>query len=78
MIKPVINNTNVVITIAAVVVVIYGMQAAKVLLVPFLLAIFLALITIRPMLWLQDTSTSANHARDTGRTVQPGNGDIRQ
>jgi len=52
-IKPVINNTNVVITIAAVVVVIYGMQAAKVLLVPFLLAIFLALITIRPMLWLQ-------------------------
>lgn len=53
MIKPVINNTNVVITVAAVVVVIYGMQAAKVLLVPFLLAIFLALITIRPMLWLQ-------------------------
>jgi AI-2 transport protein TqsA len=52
-IKPVINNTNVVITVAAVVVVIYGMQAAKVLLVPFLLAIFLALITIRPMLWLQ-------------------------
>ena len=29
------------------------MQAAKVLLVPFLLAIFFALITIRPMLWLQ-------------------------
>ena len=53
MIKPVINNTNIVITIAAVVVIIYGMQAAKVLLVPFLLAIFLALITIRPMLWLQ-------------------------
>lgn len=29
------------------------MQAAKVLLVPFLLAVFLALIAIRPMLWLQ-------------------------
>jgi predicted PurR-regulated permease PerM len=29
------------------------MQAAKVLLVPFLLAVFLALIAVRPMLWLQ-------------------------
>lgn len=41
------------ISIAAVVVVIYGMQAASVLLVPFLMAIFLALISVRPMLWLQ-------------------------
>ena len=41
------------ISIAAVVVVIYGMQAAKVLLVPFLLAVFLAMISVRPMLWLQ-------------------------
>jgi len=40
------------ITVAAVVVVIYGMQLAKVLLVPFLIAAFLALITVRPMLWL--------------------------
>jgi len=48
-----IKNTSVVITIAAVIVIIYGMQAAKVLLVPFLLAVFFALITIRPMLWLQ-------------------------
>lgn len=40
-------------TVAAVVVVIYGMQLAKVLLVPFLIAAFLALITVRPMLWLQ-------------------------
>ena len=38
---------------AAVIVVIYGMQLAKVLLVPFLIAAFLALITVRPMLWLQ-------------------------
>jgi len=38
---------------AAIVVVIYGMQAAKVLLVPFLIAAFLALITAKPMLWLQ-------------------------
>lgn len=41
------------ISVAAVVVVIYGMQAASVLLVPFLMAVFLALITVRPMLWLQ-------------------------
>ncbi len=38
---------------AAVVVVIYGMQMMSVLLVPFLIAAFLALITVRPMLWLQ-------------------------
>ena len=40
-------------SMAAVVVLIYGMQMAKVLLVPFLIAVFLALITVRPMLWLQ-------------------------
>jgi predicted PurR-regulated permease PerM len=38
---------------AAVVVVIYGMQMMSVLLVPFLIAAFLALITARPMLWMQ-------------------------
>ena len=40
--------------LAAVVVVIYGMQMMSVLLVPFLIAVFLALITVRPMLWLQE------------------------
>jgi len=39
---------------AAIVVVIYGMQMMSVLLVPFLLAAFLALITVRPMLWMQE------------------------
>jgi predicted PurR-regulated permease PerM len=39
--------------LAAVVVVIYGMQMMSVLLVPFLIAAFLALITVRPMLWMQ-------------------------
>jgi AI-2 transport protein TqsA len=38
---------------AAVVIVIYGMQMAKNLLVPFLIAAFLALISVKPMLWLQ-------------------------
>jgi predicted PurR-regulated permease PerM len=47
------KNTNTLISAAAVVVIVYGMQAAKVLLVPFLLAVFFALITVRPMLWLQ-------------------------
>jgi len=47
------NKGTAVISIAAVIVIIYGMQMAKVLLVPFLIAAFLALITVRPMLWLQ-------------------------
>ncbi|MBT8092253.1 MAG: AI-2E family transporter [Gammaproteobacteria bacterium] len=45
--------------IAAIVVVIYGMQMAKVVLVPFLIAVFLALITVRPMLWLQKNRVPA-------------------
>ena len=47
------RNTSAVVSAAAVIVIIYGMQAAKVLLVPFLLAVFLALISVKPMLWLQ-------------------------
>jgi len=49
----------VIISLAAVVIVIYGMQAAKALLVPFLLAAFLALITVRPMLWMQKNRVPA-------------------
>jgi len=48
-----VKNSSAVLSAAAVVVIVYGMQAAKVLLVPFLLAVFLALVTLRPMLWLQ-------------------------
>ena len=44
---------------AAVVIVIYGLQMAKVLLVPFLIAAFLALITVRPMLWMQQRRVPA-------------------
>ena len=47
------RRTGAVISVAAVVVIIFGMQAARVFLVPFLLAMFVALITVRPMLWLQ-------------------------
>jgi len=47
------GNSNVIIGLAAFVVVIYGMQAASVLLVPFLVAVFLALIAVRPLLWMQ-------------------------
>jgi predicted PurR-regulated permease PerM len=47
------KNSNALISFAAVIVIVYGLQAAKVLLVPFLLAVFLALIAVRPMLWLQ-------------------------
>lgn len=41
------------IALAAVIIVAYGLQMAKGVLVPFLLAAFLALITVRPMLWMQ-------------------------
>jgi len=47
------SKGSTVVSIAAVIVIILGMQMAKVLLVPFLIAAFLALITVRPMLWLQ-------------------------
>lgn len=48
-----IKDTNTLVSMAAVVIIVFGMQFAKVLLVPFLLAVFFALITIRPTLWLQ-------------------------
>ena len=48
------TRTNAVISLAAVVVVIYGMQAASALIIPFLIAAFLAMITVRPMVWLQE------------------------
>ncbi|MBT8101280.1 MAG: AI-2E family transporter, partial [Gammaproteobacteria bacterium] len=46
-------KTNAVINFAGVIVIVYGLQMAKVLMVPFLVAVFLALITVRPMLWMQ-------------------------
>ncbi|MFW2403709.1 MAG: AI-2E family transporter [Gammaproteobacteria bacterium] len=53
------KRSNALIYVAAFVVVVYGMQAAKVLLVPFLLASFIGLMTIRPMLWLQSKRVPA-------------------
>lgn len=47
------NKGNAVISFAAVVVIVIGLQMAKDLLVPFLFAVFLALITVRPMVWMQ-------------------------
>ena len=47
------TRTNVVVTLAAIVIVVAGMKAAATLIIPFLIATFLALITVRPMLWLQ-------------------------
>ena len=47
------HRGNSLIAFAAVIVVVYGLQMAKVILVPFLIAVFLALITVRPMLFMQ-------------------------
>ena len=47
------SRTSKVVSFAAVIIIVYGLQMAKALLVPFLVAVFLALITVRPMLWMQ-------------------------
>ena len=53
------NTGSAVISFAAVIVIVIGLQMAKDLLVPFLLAAFLALITVRPMLWMQQKRVPA-------------------
>jgi predicted PurR-regulated permease PerM len=57
--QPASRKTNAVVVAAAVVIIIYGMQLAKALLIPFLLAGFIALITVRPMLWMQKKGVPA-------------------
>jgi AI-2 transport protein TqsA len=54
-----VKQQNAIVSVAAVVVIVYGMQFAKSLLVPFLVAVFLALITVRPMLWMQSKRVPA-------------------
>lgn len=53
------GSTSKVVSFAAVIVIMYGLQMAKALLVPFLVAAFLALITVRPMLWMQSKRVPA-------------------
>ena len=45
--------SQIIITIAAIVIVIAGMRAATVILVPFLLALFISIISTTPLFWLQ-------------------------
>jgi AI-2 transport protein TqsA len=47
------SSGSTVISFAAVIIIVIGLQMATDLLVPFLVAAFLALITVRPMLWMQ-------------------------
>jgi predicted PurR-regulated permease PerM len=56
------HNSNLLITAAALVVVIAGMQAAASLLVPFLLAAFIAIICLPPLNWLTRHSVPAGIA----------------
>jgi len=53
------SKGSAVISFAAVIVIVIGLQMAKDLLVPFLVAAFLALITVRPMLWMQKNRVPA-------------------
>ncbi len=48
-----VNTTQFFITLAAVVIVAAGMSAAKAIIVPFLLALFIAIISAPPLFWLQ-------------------------
>ncbi len=45
--------SQILITIAAIVIVVAGMRAATVILVPFLLAVFISIISATPLFWLQ-------------------------
>lgn len=45
--------SQIIITIAAIVIVVAGMRAATVILVPFLLAVFISIISATPLFWLQ-------------------------
>jgi predicted PurR-regulated permease PerM len=63
------NKGSAVISFAAVIVIVIGLQMAKDLLVPFLVAAFLALITVRPMLWMQKKHVPAVLAALTIVTV---------
>jgi len=47
------NPLRVVVAFAAVVIIIAGLQAAKTLLIPFLLAVFVAVVTSPSMVWMQ-------------------------
>ncbi len=44
---------QIVVTVAAIVLILAGMQAAKAIVVPFLLSVFIAVISATPMFWLQ-------------------------
>ncbi len=44
---------QIVVTLAAIVLILAGMQAAKAIVVPFLLSVFIAVISTTPMFWLQ-------------------------
>ena len=52
-IKQKTEASKILVTIAAFVIVVAGMSAAKVILVPFLLAAFIAIISAPPLFWLQ-------------------------
>ena len=51
--EPLVRGRTTLISVAAVIIIIFAMQAAKVLLVPFLLAVFLSLVSVRPLLFMQ-------------------------
>ena len=48
------KNLRILLSLTALFIIIYSLQAAAQLLIPFLLAIFIALITLKPMFWLQE------------------------
>jgi len=54
------KRTNFLLTLAAVVIVIAGLKAAQVLLVPFLLAFFISIICAGPFFWLQQHKIPAS------------------
>ena len=53
------KSSQILITIASFIVIVAGMQAAEVIINPFLLAVFIAIISASPMFWLQKKGVPA-------------------
>ena len=60
--QPGFTASNLLVSVAAFIVIVAGMKAAASLLVPFLLAVFIAILIASPFSWLQDKGLPAGVA----------------
>ncbi len=60
--QPGFSASNLLVSVAAFIIIVAGMKAAASLLVPFLLAVFIAILIASPFSWLQDKGLPAGVA----------------